>query len=71
MDRSKYYKIKVSIPTIEYTEDEWNTICDLLKSEYGYTTRAECRKHLQNDVQCYAEHLEQKWSENHEEYGSL
>ena len=71
MDRSKWSKIKVSIPTIEYTEREWDTICELLKSEFGYTTRAECRKHLQNEVQTYAEHLADRWSEHHEDYGSL
>ena len=71
MDKSTYHTIKISIPTVEYTEEEWDSICNLLKSEYGYTTRSECRKHIQNDVQCYAEHLEQKWSEHSEEYGCL
>jgi len=71
MDKSTYHTIKISIPTVEYTEDEWDAICDLLKLEFGYRTRAECRKHIQNDVKCYAEHLGEKWTDHLEEFRSL
>jgi hypothetical protein len=71
MDKSKYYTIKIALPTVELTQDEWDNICELLKGEYGYTTRAECRKHFQDDVGVYAQYLGDKWSENHEEYGCL
>lgn len=71
MDKSKYYTIKISLPTVELTQDEWDKICELLKSEYGYTTRAECRKHFQDDVRVYAEYLGDKWSDHQEEYGCL
>lgn len=63
--------MKISIPTIELTQEEWDRACELLKAEYGYTTRAECREHFRNDVRVHADHLAAKWSENYEEYGSL
>jgi hypothetical protein len=71
MDKSKYYTIKIALPTVELTQDEWDNICELLKSEYGYTTRAECRKHFQDDVRVYAEYLGDKWSMHKEDYGCL
>jgi hypothetical protein len=63
--------MKISLPTIELTQAEWDRACKLLKSEYGYTTRAECRQHFQDDVRVYANYVADKWSENYEEYGCL
>lgn len=63
--------MKLSIPTIKLIQEEWDEACEILKAEYGYTTKAECRKHLQEDVRAYADYLCSRYIENSENYGCL
>tara|TARA_A100000171_G_scaffold25083_1_gene23416 strand:+ start:104 stop:295 length:192 start_codon:yes stop_codon:yes gene_type:complete len=63
--------MKISIPTIELSQKEWDETCELLKAEYGYTTRAECREHFQQDVKTYGDYLSQKYSQHFEDYNCL
>ena len=54
--------MKISIPTVELTQEEWDQICEVLMQDFGYTTRAECRDHFRSEASAYAHSLCEKWS---------